>query len=385
MYKNKIISLCLAFTLIFSCSFLTISSEKAYSASVQDRINQATQNKKAALDKINKSKEQKAEIMSKKEKIDHEIDLLQAELDEIDAIINEAEQGIAQKVQEIKDYELKIESNDADFRKRLRAMDENNSASYIDILLEAKSLSDFFIRLETVREITEHDQAVINEMIALKKGVEVIRNELVLKRDEQKEARSLVSDKKSVLDAKVAEQNAIISKINNDINLQEKLYEESKKLEEQLKNSIRSSLSTSSSAGSKYKGGKFVFPAPSMIYMSSEYGYRTHPVTGVKYKFHSGVDLAAPQGTNVLAAEAGTVRMAGWNGGYGYCVIIDHGDGVATLYGHNSKLLVSAGQSVSRGQVIAKIGSTGVSTGPHLHFEVLINGSTTNPAPYIGL
>ncbi|MBQ4516047.1 MAG: hypothetical protein II978_04565, partial [Clostridia bacterium] len=293
MCKNKIISLCVAFTLIFSCSFLTISSEKAYSASVQDRINQATQNKKAALDKINKSKEQKAEIMSKKEKIDHEIDLLQAELDEIDAIINEAEQGIAQKEQEIKDYELKIESNDADFRKRLRAMDENNSASYIDILLEAKSLSDFFIRLETVREITEHDQAVINEMIALKQGVEAIKNELVLKRDEQKEARSLVSDKKSVLDAKVAEQNAIISKINSDINLQEKLYEESRKLEEQLKNSIRSSLSTSSSAGSKYKGGKFVFPAPSMIYMSSPYGYRTHPVTGVKYKFHSGVDLAA--------------------------------------------------------------------------------------------
>ncbi len=385
MCKNKFFSLFIAFTLMFSCSFLTISSEKAYSASVQDRINQATKDKQSALDKINKSKEQKAAIVSQKEKIDHEIDLLQAELDEIDAIINEAEQGIAQKEQEIKDYELKIENSDSDFRKRLRAMDENNSASYIDILLEAKSLSDFFIRLETVREITEHDQAVINEMIALKQGVEAIRNELVLKRDEQKEARSLVSDKKSALDAKVAEQNALISKINSDISLQEKMYEESRKLEEQLKNSVRSSLSTSSSAGSKYTGGKFVFPAPSMSYVSSPYGYRTHPVTGVKYKFHSGVDLAAPQGSNTLAAEAGTVRMAGWNGGYGYCVIIDHGDGVATLYGHNSKLLVSAGQKVSRGQVIAKVGSTGMSTGPHLHFEVLINGSTTNPAPYIGL
>lgn len=394
MDKRKIISLCAAFTVVLSCSFVSVGSKQAYGASVQDKINQATKNKKEALDKLNQSKEKKAEEVAKKEKLDHEIDLLEAELSEIDGIINEAEQGIVQKEQEIADYEAQIEKNDEDFRRRLRAMDENNTASYIDLLLEAKSFSDFFARLETIREISEHDQSIIDGLASLKQGVESSRNELVLKRDEEKEARSLVSDKKSALDAKKAEQTALINQINSDINLQEKLYEESAKLEQQLKDSIRASLSSSQSSANsttpsgqtlRYSGGKFTFPAPSMIAVTSPYGYRTHPVTGQKYKFHSGMDLAAPQGTNVLAAESGVVRMAGWNGGYGYCVIIDHGSGVATLYGHNSKLLVSSGQSVSKGQVIAKVGSTGVSTGPHVHFEVLLNGSTTNPAPYIGL
>ncbi len=383
MIGKKVVSLCLTWSLIFSCSFMMLSSEKAYSASVQDRINEATRNKQEALNKINKSKKEKQAIMAKKDVIDHEIDLIQSELDAIDAIISDADQKIADADKQIADYEQKIEDNDQAFRQRLRAMDENNSASYVDILFESKSFADFFARLETIREITEHDQSIINEMMSLKQGVEEIRKEQVIKRDEQLEARSLVNDKKKVLDAKMREQNAIISQINNDIALQEKIHAEASRLEQQLKDSIAPSLSKSSS--SKYTGGKFVFPAPSMSYVSSQYGYRTHPVTGVKYKFHSGMDLAAPQGSNILAAEAGTVRMAGWNGGYGYCVIIDHGGGVATLYGHSSKLLVSAGQSVSRGQIIAKVGSTGVSTGPHLHFEVLINGATTNPAPYIGL
>ena len=394
MDKRKIISLCAAFTVVLSCSFVSVGSQQAYGASVQDKINQATKEKKEALEKLNQSKEKKAEEVAKKEKLDHEIDLLEAELSEIDVIINEAEQGIVQKEQEIADYEAQIEKNDEDFRRRLRALDESNTASYIDLLLEAKSFSDFFARLETIREISEHDQSIIDGLANLKQGVESSRNELVLKRDEQKEARSLVTDKKSTLDAKKAEQTALINQLNSDIDLQEKLYEESAKLEQQLKDSIRSSLSSSTSSVNsttpsgqtlRYSGGRFTFPAPSMISVTSPYGYRTHPVTGQKSKFHSGMDLAAPQGTNVLAAESGVVRMAGWNGGYGYCVIIDHGSGVATLYGHNSKLLVSSGQSVSRGQVIAKVGSTGVSTGPHVHFEVLLNGSTTNPAPYIGL
>lgn len=385
MMKNRILSVCLACTFVLTGAFLSAGSEKTYAASVQDKINQATKDKKAALDKLNQNKEKKQEELAKKEKLDHEIDLLEAELEEIDAIIGEAEQQISQKEAEIAEYEQEIESNEQDFRARLRAMDETNAASYIDLLLESKGFSDFLANIETIQEISEHDRAVINRMVELKQGVENSRNELVLKRDEQKEARSLVSDRKSALDAKKAEQTALINSINKDIALQEKMYDEASKLEQQLKDSVKASLSTSgSSSAPKYTGGKFAFPAPSMISVTSQYGYRVHPIFKTT-KYHSGMDLAAPQGSNTVAAEAGVVRMAGWNGGYGYCVIIDHGNGLATLYGHNSKLLVSAGQSVSRGQVIAKVGSTGNSTGPHLHFEVLINGATTDPAPYIGL
>ena len=116
--------------------------------------------------------------------------------------------------------------------------------------------------------------------------------------------------------------------------------------------------------------------------ITSPYGTRTHPVTG-RVKRHAGVDIGAGYGTNIYAANSGTVLVAGWNsGGYGNYVVIDHGGGITTLYGHCSSLCVSKGQTVTKGQVIAKVGSTGMSTGPHLHFEVLKNGSTTNPMSY---
>lgn len=132
----------------------------------------------------------------------------------------------------------------------------------------------------------------------------------------------------------------------------------------------------------EYKGGKFVFPAPSYTAVTSEQGWRVHPVFGTS-KYHSGMDLAAPSGTAILAAAEGKVTLAGWNGGYGNCVIIDHGGGISTLYGHASALHVSTGQKVSAGYRIASVGSTGWSTGPHLHFEVMINGEVTDPRPYI--
>lgn len=132
-----------------------------------------------------------------------------------------------------------------------------------------------------------------------------------------------------------------------------------------------------------FKGGKWVFPAPSYTRLSSPFGGRTHPISG-KYKFHKGVDLSAPAGSPILAAAPGKVIRAGnTNNGYGNHVLIDHGGGVVTLYGHASKLLVSKGQMVVAGQQIAKVGSTGQSTGNHLHFEVQLNGKVVNPAPYI--
>ena len=132
----------------------------------------------------------------------------------------------------------------------------------------------------------------------------------------------------------------------------------------------------------QYTGGKFAWPVPSSGRITSNYGYRVHPVHKTK-KFHSGLDIGAPYGTDIVAAADGTVTLATVNGGYGKCIIINHGSGISTLYGHNSSLLVSSGAKVTRGQVIAKAGSTGVSTGPHCHFEVRINGATTDPLQYL--
>lgn len=372
----------IAATCIMTLSLFAVSGTevKVSAASVQEKINAATKQKQEALDNINKSKTQKKEAMAQKDKLDAEIDLLNDELSQIDAIIAEADKNIAAKEAEIADYEKKIQENDDAFRARLRAMDEMNNSTYIDMLLNAESIGDFLSTVETIREISEHDQAIIDQMIVMKTGVENSKAEIERSRAEQKEARDLTASKKAQLNKKMSEKNSLISKLDSDIKEYEKAYNDATAQENSLKASLQASLSKST-GGKVYTGGTFCWPAPSYTYISSPYGYRIHPKLGVS-KFHSGVDMAAPGGTNILAAADGVVRSAGYNGGYGNCLVIDHGGGIATLYGHARKLLVSSGQSVKKGQVIALVGTTGMSTGNHLHFEVLKNGVTTDPMAY---
>lgn len=132
---------------------------------------------------------------------------------------------------------------------------------------------------------------------------------------------------------------------------------------------------------SPYVGGEFTWPCPASRYISSSFGNRLHPTLNV-WKFHTGIDIGCSAGKNIVAAASGKVIMSQWYGGYGNCVMIDHGGGIVTLYGHASKLLVSKGQVVKQGQVIALVGSTGRSTGPHLHFEVRKNGQYIDPMSY---
>ena len=157
--------------------------------------------------------------------------------------------------------------------------------------------------------------------------------------------------------------------------------------EESLRREIQSLTSQSSSnsgtSAAVYSGGALSWPAPSTTYVTSPYGWRFHPIQK-RNKLHTGIDIGAGYGASVIAAEGGTVLRAGWNGGYGQYIVIDHGNGLSTLYAHNSTLLVSAGQVVTRGQKIALVGSTGNSTGPHLHFEVLLYGQTQDPMSYFG-
>jgi murein DD-endopeptidase MepM/ murein hydrolase activator NlpD len=127
--------------------------------------------------------------------------------------------------------------------------------------------------------------------------------------------------------------------------------------------------------------GSFLWPVASYVYVSSRFGLRIHPITGVQ-KTHTGMDIASNQGTAVYASDGGTVTLAGWNGGYGNCIMIDHGNGYVTLYGHLSAINVSKGQTVSQGETIGLVGSTGNSTGPHLHFEVLQNGTRIDPEQF---
>ncbi len=377
--KKRIFAIILS--LVLAIPAVVTFDMPVYAESVQDKINAASKEKQEALDKIKEAEAQKNDIVAQSEQLEREIDVIQTEIYAIDEIIAEADAQIAEKEEEIQRYEEDISAQDERFKACLRAMDENSTMSYLELIFSSESLSELLINLETINEMTEHDMAIIQEMTDLKTEVEVAKVSIETERNTQKEARDIADTKQNELEEKLAEKEQLTLTLEEDIEKYKQVYEEARRQEEALKASISGSLSTSSN--SEYLGtGRFCWPAPSYIRISSPYGWRNHPVYKTK-KFHSGVDLAAPGGSNILAAESGTVKFAGWNGGYGNCLIIDHGGGITTLYAHASKLCVSKGQYVSKGSIVAKVGTTGTSTGNHLHFEVLVNGKTTDPMAYI--
>ena len=370
--------------IVFFCLPVCLTCDRestVYAATVQEKISAASKEKQAALDKMQAAEKQKDDIVARNDRLNREIDIVQTEIYEIDAIIEDADEEIRVKEEEIAAYEADITVQSDAFKQVLRSMDETSTSSYLDLLLSSESFSAFLVNLETINEITQHDMGIINEMVALKNSVEAAKAAIEAKKAEQEEARGIAADKAKTLQAKLKEQQALTKELEKDIEKYKQVYEAARAEEEKLKSSVSSELSKSSGTV-KYTGGKFCWPAPSYTRISSPYGYRIHPVYKTK-KFHSGVDMAAPGGTNILAAADGTVIRAAWNGGYGNCVIIDHGGGISTLYGHARSLLVSKGQKVKKGQVIALVGTTGTSTGNHLHFEVLLNGKTTDPMAYL--
>ncbi len=378
--KKKIaaILMIMILTVPFVADFGDNGASIVSAASVQDKINQASKDKQAALDKIKDAEQKKDDVIAQSDQLEREIDIIQTEIYAIDDIIAEADLEIAAKEEEIARIQGDIDIQDEKFKECLRAMDETSTISYIELIFSSQSLSELLINIETINEITEHDMAIIDEMTRLKTEVEDAKAEIEARKKEQEEARAYASDKQGQLEIKLKEKENLAKALEKDIEKYKQVYEEARRQEEALKSSLKYSDSSSQYLGS----GRFCWPAPSYTRISSPYGYRIHPIYNTK-KFHSGVDLAAPGGSNILAAENGKVISAGWNGGYGNCLVIDHGGGISTLYAHSSKLLVSKGTYVTKGQVIAKVGTTGNSTGNHLHFEVLVNGKTTDPMNYI--
>lgn len=376
--KKKILALIMAMVLVLPFAVDFNDTSLVYAASVQDKINQASKQKQEALDKIKQAEKQKDDVLAQSDALEREIDIIQTEIYAIDDIIATADAQILEKEEEIAKIQGDIDIQDEKFKETLRAMDENSTVSYIDLIFSSKNLSELLINIETINEITEHDMKIIDEMTRLKTEVEDKKAEIEAQKAEQEEARSIATDKQNQLSVKIKEKENLAKALEKDIKKYTQVYEDARRQEESLKGSLKYSSSTSQYLGS----GRFCWPAPSYTRISSPYGYRIHPIFNTK-KFHSGVDLAAPGGSNILAAETGRVISAGWNGGYGNCLVVDHGGGISTLYAHASKLCVSKGDYVTKGQVIAKVGTTGNSTGNHLHFEVLIGGKTTDPMAYI--
>ena len=344
-------------------------------------LSQIRNNIKNKQQELNESMAKEKSLGDQVNSLEQQINSKQSDIDELEASISEAQAKLETLEEELAAAEEKVNTQNENLNARLRNMYKNGSVGFIDVLMDSGSFSEFLNNLSLVEKVYTSDQDVLEELQKAYDEIDAKKKEIETLQAELSESKATMEEQKSSLEADKASVEKKKSEIAADSAETQRELDKLEADAQALTSSIRDSGSSSSS--SKYNGGIMAWPVPSCHTVSSGYGGRIHPTTG-KYKFHGGLDIPGSYGSAIVAANSGKVIWAGNRGdSYGNYVIIDHGGGVSTLYGHSSKVLVSTGQSVSRGQRIANVGSTGRSTGPHCHFEVRINGSRVNPTPYV--
>ena len=390
MKKKKFLYFILVVVLVFSC----VASVYAQGDNINDLQKKTKQNKKDmdnTKTQIQNIKNRQSDITSEIEKLDKKIDMKNAELEDVKHQLSEINNNIEKTSKELEEAENNIKDKDELFKSRLRVMYENGNAGYLEVLLSSVDIKDFLARKDMVQAIVDHDVSLLKYMKEQRDIIECKKKELKEQQLAAEAVKSEIEDKKQNLVVATRGKSRLVKDLEGDKKELEKQYDaqvnyakeiESKIRELQAKQNVASGGGGGTHTGGTYTGGKMNWPVPGSNRINSYFGYRIHPIFKTK-KLHTGLDIGASSGTPVVAASDGTVIYAGWLGGYGKAVMIDHGGGIVTLYGHNSSIAVSEGQSVKRGQTISYVGSTGFSTGPHLHFEVRRNGAYEDPLPWV--
>ena len=360
--------------------------------SIQQQVNQQNAAKADAETVIGSVSEQLRQIEEQLRQATAELGTIKEQrvAVENDITLNERQLAEAQK---------RLEGRESVFYKRVRDIYINGRLSYLDVVIGSKDFSDFANRLEVLKRIIDSDITLINEIKKERAEIEAHKQKLEADRAKLVELEKAALAKQAEIEQKKAERNVVLQKAQNDrataMQAIEELNASSAQVSAMLKErqAARAAAAAAAAATAAQSSGgqgasdnwvqgtgQLGWPVSGEI--TSPYGYRIHPIWGTTI-YHSGIDIGVDEGTPVHAADGGVVVWSGWMGGYGYAVVIDHGNGLSTLYGHNSELAVDEGQSVAKGQVIAYAGSTGNSTGPHVHFEVRANGDPVDPMGYL--
>ncbi len=345
-----------------------------------DQLQQKSDELSKIQSEIKKLDKQRSEKKYEKNKVLQQIRDIENNMRAIDKDIAVLDEEIAVTDMKIYDAEgsLKLAEENILMKKellnkRLRVMYKSGDTGYMEVVLGASDFQDLMTRVDMLQKIYKHDVDLIDYMNKEKQKVIEKKHELEKYREERTVQKSKWLNKMETLDKHINELNEVKKSLVNDISAikikEDELEKDANKLTELLRKM---------KLKKNYVGGSMIWPAPGHTRITSDFGYRIHPISKVK-KLHTGTDIGIKTGGTVVAAQSGTVIMSDWYGGYGKCVMIDHGGGIVTLYAHNSKLMVKKGQRVKAGDKISESGSTGNSTGPHLHFEVRVNGKPVNP------
>lgn len=382
----------------------SLAAAPAYGASKKDvdsakgKISSIEEEKKKTEQAIKELETLKADTETYVRKLDSQLETLNVEVNRLEGNIRDKEKTIEETAVKL-DEAGKVEKKQYEaMKKRIKYMYEKGDSSYLDILLQSKSMSELLNRAEYISKISEYDRNMLDQYAAVKDGIADDKAQLEKEKAELVVLQEQTTSKKNSVETLVNEKSAELKKVNSQIGTktaQVEAYEKDikaqedkiKQIEAEIKRQEEEARKKAEAAGQKYNtvsigNIKFIWPCPSSSRITSGFGGRESPTEGASSN-HQGIDIGAPTGSNIVAAADGTVTISTYSYSAGNYIMLNHGGGVSTVYMHCSQLLVSAGDTVKQGQVIAKVGSTGYSTGPHLHFGVRLNGSYVNPAKYV--
>lgn len=384
------------------------SAVVALADSTTEKLEQSIKDKQNAIDAAQQQRQSLQNGLTDVKKLVSELEASKKNLNDyvvkLDANLNEIEQKIAELKGLISDKEEEIEITQeeleeaietekeqyAAMKQRVRFLYERGQTFYLDLIFSAENFGDMLNRTEYIEKIMAYDRQKLIEYQETKEKIETFKEELEAEKIVLDAAKEAVEEEQAAVNALIAQKEQEISVYQADINNKEAVIKEYEaEIAEQnaaiaaLEQAVAEEKKKLAEASRrKYDGGVFKWPAPSYTRISDDYGARIHPILKTQ-QFHNGIDMAAPSGSPILAAYDGEVVAAAYNGSMGNYVMIDHGDNLYTIYMHASALYVSKGQTVARGDKIAAVGSTGRSTGPHLHFSVRLNGSYVSPWNYL--
>ena len=334
-------------------------------------------------------------LVNKKNAIDQEISLLNAQVQNLNDQITAYSQLIADAQDELEIAQFTLNGLNEKHKLRIRAMEEEGTVSYWEVIFEANSFTDMLDRINMMQEIAASDQSRLEEMRQAAADVKAAQEEMTLGKAEMEASSAALEESQAAMEIKRTESDEILRELAKKQDEFQIMLDESEALQDALMRDIAAKekelanakyeekLAAQAAAGGAPASNATWRTPVSGYTLTSPFGMRVHPVTGVN-KMHNGIDMACAQGTPIYATRAGTVTTASYQaGGAGYYVSINHLDGFSSIYMHMTHYVVSAGQSVSQGQLIGYVGSTGISTGPHLHFGISYAGSYVNPLAYL--
>lgn len=362
--------------LAFICTWgtsLAIASDIKNLRNQQDVIKSKIKDIKSGINQVDNKKKN---VVSELKVIEKDLQLAYQQLQSAKEQLDQTRMKLNNTRKELNEAEKEVDKHQDDLNVRMRAMYMSGPIEYIEVLLDSSSFADFVTRLDMIKCVVDADKSLLKQLQSKKDLVAKKKAQLEDQQRQISRQYSSINQKKTVIASRKGDRKRLLAKLENE----KREYErQQNKLQQDAKRLANMIWQIQSQNNRAYIGsGAFQWPVPSSTRVTSDYGWRPHPIFKTR-RFHNGIDIGAPTGSPVIAVDDGQVIYAGNYGGYGYTVIVDHGGGISSQYSHLSRILVSKGQSVKKGHRIGLVGSTGWSTGPHLHFTVLKNGQSANP------